>query len=102
MDKFIQKEIRYENCLKRILNKTEKLWITNPIKNNFDVIGLTYSVANKLLSELQIFHKAIEENTTMKNQFKASRIYKKMNKTVIKYQQLLNNFNFLDNGNQKV
>lgn len=71
------------------------------MKNQFEVIGLTYSVANKLLSDLQSFHKIIEDNTTMKNQFKASRIYKKMNKTVEKYQRLLNNFNDLDSGSSK-
>ena len=58
------------------------------------------SVADKLLSELNNFHKTVEENTKLKNILKTMKISKKMNRTVFRYQKILNEFNLFEGSNK--
>jgi len=92
LQKYIQQEMRFEVLLTRLLHSTEKLWITDATKSEFETIQLTYSVATKLVTQLQKFHKTLEENESWRNKYQASKVHANMQKTLNGYEKILHQF----------
>ncbi|CAI2384185.1 unnamed protein product [Moneuplotes crassus] len=95
MQKYIKSQLGYDNLLKNILKNSQDFFHKTQLNNQIELVELTHSVTEKLVKELRVFYSTLEQNSRLKGQYKASKMYDYLNFNQSKYKKILKEYSQL-------